>query len=49
MSIENGKKFTALYVMDMQDMSEKKKECKITINSDSHAKGCTLLRYAYVF
>jgi hypothetical protein len=44
MSNANGKKFTTLYVMDMQDKSEKKRECKITINSDSHARGCTLLR-----
>jgi len=44
MFIANGKKFTAFYVMDMQDMSEKKKECEITINSDRHARGCTILR-----
>jgi hypothetical protein len=31
-------------LMDMQDMSEKKKECTVTINSDSLARGCTLLR-----
>lgn len=29
--IANGKKFTTFYVMDMQDMSEKKKECQCTM------------------
>jgi hypothetical protein len=35
MFVASGKTFTALYVMDMQDMLERKKECKITVNSDS--------------
>jgi hypothetical protein len=39
-----GITFTTFYVLDMQDVSEKEKECEITINSDSHARGCTILR-----